>query len=53
MSINPLHWTPALLRIRMNLKGCVLAVAREGGRYCDTRSQVCTTERHQEGMIQS
>jgi hypothetical protein len=31
-----LHWTPALLRIRVNMKGHDLAVARERQRYTST-----------------
>jgi len=30
----------ARLRFGMNMKGLVRAAARDGGRYCDTRSQV-------------
>ena len=29
------------------------AAAPDGGRYCDTKSQGCTTERQHERMIQS
>jgi hypothetical protein len=44
--------TAARLGFGMNLKGCGWAAAGDRDRYCDTRSQVCTTER-QERMIQS
>ena len=53
MSINAVLVTAARLRMLLNLKGSVWAAARDGERYCDTRSQVCTTEHHQDGMIQS
>jgi len=32
--------TAARLRMLLNVKGSVWAAARDGGRYCDTRSQV-------------
>jgi hypothetical protein len=50
---HPVLVTAARLRFGMALKGSIWAAARDGGRYCDTRSQVCTTEHHQDGMIQS
>jgi hypothetical protein len=45
--------TAARWRMLLNVKGRVRAAARDGERYCDTRSQVCTTERQHERMIQS
>ncbi len=50
---NAVHVTAARLRIGMNVKGHGGAAARDGERYCDTRSQGCTTERQHERMIQS
>ena len=47
------HRIAARLRFGMNLKGRVWAARGDRDRYCDTRSQGCTTERHQERMIQS
>jgi hypothetical protein len=53
MSIEAVRGTAARVRFRMNVKVYIWAAARDGERYCDTRSQVCTTEHHQDGMIQS
>ena len=39
-SNEALHVTAARLRMLLNLKSPVWAAARDGGRYCDTRSQV-------------
>ncbi len=50
---NAVHVTAARLRFGVKPHGHGGVAARDGGRYCDTRLQFCTTERHQEGMIQS
>jgi len=37
---HTVHVTAARLRFLLNVKGLIWAAARDGGRYCDTRSQV-------------